>query len=66
MSVCSDVSVAHFEVLLLWHHDVNHDGRCKAIRICATESGKGDQEACYEKEGVEEGEKGSVCQMAQR
>ena len=43
----------------VWRHDGNHDGRCKAIRICATESGKGDQEACYgnEKGGKrEEGE----------
>ena len=25
-------------------HDGNHGDKCKAIRICATESGKGDQE----------------------
>ena len=27
-------------------HDGNHGDRCKAIRRCATESGKGEQEAC--------------------
>lgn len=54
-------------------HDGNHEDKCKAIRICATESGKGDQEACYgnekggkREEGEGEGEKGRVCQVAGR
>ena len=27
-------------------HDGNHEDRCKEIWICATETGRGDQEAC--------------------
>ncbi|MGB0801210.1 MAG: hypothetical protein ACPGSH_05555, partial [Ilumatobacteraceae bacterium] len=38
----------------VWHRDGNDDGGCKAVWICATASGKKDQEACY---GHEKGEK---------
>ena len=34
------------ESFAVWCPDGNHSERCKAIRICAAEGGKGDQEAC--------------------
>ena len=66
-------ALAPFEVSDL-QHDGTHKDRCKAIWICATESGRGDQEACCanekggtrekestegREEGEEEGEKGA-------
>ena len=51
---CCDLA-PHVETFLHWRtsievsdlqHDGNHEDRCNEIWICATETGRGDQEAC--------------------